>query len=200
MIKRITATAILVFCVLASFADSEKVSLVIGSTKSLTVPFVIESFRVIPAGSEKITVEALESQLRVVAVQEGEVNVVASGGGMSREYAITVKSNLTKVLKQLRADLDALTELDIALNDDRIVIKGTITDPDHWAEFQRVLPHYSGKCLNFATFRPSSETIINLKKMLSDAGFSFSKEGSSPKPGELQMQVSTDTIVITGEL
>lgn len=200
MCKHIISLAAIALCALSAVADSEKVSLVIGSTKSLTVPFVIESFRVIPAGSEKITVEALESQLRVVAVQEGEVNVVASGGGMSREYAITVKSNLTKVLKQLRADLDALTELDISLNDDRIVIKGTVTDPDHWAVFQRVLPHYSGKCVNFAVFRPSSETIINLKKMLADAGFAFSSDGVPPKPGELQMQVSTDAIVITGEL
>ena len=157
------ATAVAVF---SGIADTEKVSLVIGSTKSLTVPFVIESFRVIPAGSEKIKVEAMDSQLRIVAVQEGEVNLVASGGGMTRDYTITIKSNLTKVLKQLRTDLDDLTELDISINEDRIVIKGTVTDPDHWDKFQRVIPHYSGKCVNFATFRPSAETIVNLKKML----------------------------------
>ena len=57
------ATAVAVF---SGIADTEKVSLVIGSTKSLTVPFVIESFRVIPAGSEKIKVEAMDSQLRIL--------------------------------------------------------------------------------------------------------------------------------------
>ena len=168
MIKRM----IVFVAALAAFsgiADTEKVSLVIGSTKSLTVPFVIESFRVIPAGSEKIKVDAMETQLRIVAVQEGEVNLVATGGGMTRDYAITVKSNLTKVLKQLRTDLDSLTELDISINEDRIVVRGTVTDPDHWDTFQRVMTHYSGKCVNFATFRPSAETIVNLKKMLSDA-------------------------------
>jgi len=199
MIKRIIALAA-VFAAFSGFADTEKVSLVIGSTKSLTVPFVIESFRVIPAGSEKIKVEAMETQLRIVAVQEGEVNLVASGGGMTRDYTITVKSNLTKVLKQLRTDLDALTELDISINEDRIVIKGTVTDPDHWDAFQRVMPHYSGKCVNFATFRPSAETIVNLKKMLSDAGFTFVAEGVAAKPGELSLQVSTDTVVISGEM
>lgn len=188
------------FAAFSGIADTEKVSLVIGSTKSLMVPFVIESFRVIPAGSEKIKVEAMESQLRIVAVQEGEVNLVASGGGMSRDYTITIRSNLTKVLKQLRTDLDALTELDISINEDRIVIKGTVTDPDHWDTFQRVMPHYSGKCVNFATFRPSAETIVNLKKMLSDAGFVFAKEGVAASPGELSLQVSTDTVVISGEL
>ena len=199
--RRIALLALTFLCVaMSAVADTEKASLVVGSTKSLSVPFVIESFRVIPAGSDKITVEALDSQLRVVAVKEGEVNVVASGGGMSREYVITVKSNLTKVLKQLRTDLDALTELDISLNEDRIVIKGTITNPDHWSEFQRVLPHYSGKCVNFVTFRPSSETIINLQKMLTDAGFALAAEDANPNPGELKMQVSTDTIVISGEL
>lgn len=199
MIKRIIALAA-VFAVFPGFADTEKVSLVIGSTKSLAVPFVIESFRLIPAGSEKIKVEAMETQLRIVAVQEGEVNLVASGGGMTRDYTITVKSNLTKVLKQLRTDLDALTELDISINEDRIVIKGTVTDPDHWDTFQRVMPHYSGKCVNFATFRPSAETIVSLKKMLSDAGFTFAAEGAAAKPGELSLQVSTDTVVISGEM
>ena len=199
MIKRIIAF-VAVFVAFSGFADTEKVSLVIGSTKSLTVPFVIESFRVIPAGSEKIKVEAMETQLRIVAVQEGEVNLVASGGGMTRDYTITVKSNLTKVLKQLRTDLDALTELDISINEDRIVIKGTVTDPDHWDTFQRVMPHYSGKCVNFVTFRPSAETIVNLKKMLSDAGFTFAAEGAAAKPGELSLQVSTDTVVISGEM
>lgn len=200
MLKRLIATIVTAACIAHALADSEKVSLVVGTTRSLGVPFVIESFRVIPAGSEKITVEALDSQLRIAANQEGEVNVVVSGGGMSREYVVTVKSNLTKVLKQLRTDLDDLTELDIALNDDRIVIKGTVTDPDHWSKFQRVLPHYSGKCMNFAIFRPSAATIVNLRKMLSDAGFSFSAEGAKPKPGELCMQVSTDAIVISGEM
>lgn len=199
MIKRIIAFAA-VFAAFSCLADTEKVSLVIGSTKSLAVPFVIESFRVIPAGSEKIKVEAMETQLRIVAVQEGEVNLVASGGGMTRDYTITVKSNLTKVLKQLRTDLDALTELDISINEDRIVVKGTVTDPDHWDTFQRVMPHYSGKCVNFATFRPSAETIVNLKKMLSDAGFTFVAEGTAAKPGELSLQVSTDTVVISGEM
>ena len=199
MIRRIVALVVAI-AALSGIADTEKVSLVIGSTKSLTVPFVIESFRVIPAGSDKIKVEALETQLRIVAVQEGEVNLVASGGGMTRDYTITVKSNLTKVLKQLRTDLDSLTELDISINEDRIVIKGIVTDPDHWDTFQRVMPHYSGKCVNFATFRPSAETIVNLKKMLSDAGFTFAAEGATAKPGELSLQVSTDTVVISGEM
>ena len=91
MLKRLLTTIVVLACISPAVADSEKVSLVIGSTKSLVVPFVIESFRVIPAGSEKISVEALDSQLRVVAMQEGEVNVVASGGGVSREYTIVVK-------------------------------------------------------------------------------------------------------------
>lgn len=198
--KRIVGFLLVGLMSAAAFADSEKVSMVVGGSKTLSVPFVIDSFRVIPSNSDKVKVEALDTQLRIMALQIGEVNVMVSGGGAMREFQITVKSNLTKVLRQLRADLDALTELDVAINEDHIVIRGTVTVPEHWETLQKVLPHYSGKCVSFAKFRPSAETVAGLRKMLADDGFRFAADGEPLRPGLLSLVISADAVVLGGEL
>ena len=152
------------FCAL--FAEDEKISMIVGTTKSIRVPFVIESYKMVPSRNDIIKVETSESHIRIMASAVGEVNLLVSGGGMSNNYTITVKSNLAQTLRKLRNDLDTLTELDISTNEDQIVIRGTVTNPEHWALLMKVLPNYSGKCVNFATFKPSAETLLNLKKML----------------------------------
>ena len=182
------------------FAEDEKISMIVGTTKSLRVPFVIESYKLIPSKTDVIKVEASESHVRIMASAIGEVNLLVSGGGMSNNYTISVKSNLAQTLRKLRNDLDTLTELDIATNEDQIVIRGTITNPEHWAHLMKVLPNYSGKCVSFATFKPSAETVMNLKKMLMDAGFVFCDGGRQPAVGELSMKVSNDAVTISGEL
>ncbi len=198
--KKILFSLIFLFAFLASSADSEKVSMIVGTTKNIQTPFVIESFRVIPSNTNKIKVEALDSQLRIIANAIGEVNLVVSGGGLQRDYTIIVKSNLANTLRKLRNDLDTLTELDIAINEDQIVIRGTVTNPEHWEHLQKVLPNYSGKCVSFAVFKPSAETVLNLKKLLIEAGFSFCEENAKPEIGQLSLRISSDAVVLSGEM
>ncbi len=193
---------LLLFCIIsaAAGAEAEKVSMIVGSTKIIQVPFVIESYKLLPSKTDIVRVEATDSQLRLMAGAVGEVNLIVTGGGMQSDYIISVKSNLAKTLKRLRADLDMLTELDISTNEDQIVIKGTVTNPDHWAHLMRVLPNYSGSCRNFATFSPSAETVLSLKKMLMDAGFTFCEQGEKPETGELSLQISSNNVLLSGEL
>lgn len=198
--KKILYCLVLLFSVCTIFAEDEKISMIVGTTKSIRVPFVIESYKLIPSKTDIVKVEVSESLLRIVASSVGEVNLLVAGGGMSNNYTITVKSNLAQTLRKLRNDLDALTELDISTNEDQIVIRGTITNPEHWSLLMKVLPNYSGKCVNFATFKPSAETVMNLKKMLTDAGFVFAEQGQTPSVGELSLKIASDAITLTGEL
>ena len=198
--KKIIYCLVLLFSVCTIFAEDEKISMIVGTTKSIRVPFVVESYKLVPAKSDIVKVETSESYIRVMASKVGEVNLTVSGGGMSNNYTITVKSNLAQTLRKLRNDLDALTELDIATNEDQIVIHGTVTNPEHWTLLMKVLPNYSGKCVNFATFKPSAETLLNLKKMLQDAGFVFAEEGTKPGLGQISMNITPDAVVISGEL
>lgn len=181
-------------------ADAEKINMIVGSTKVVQAPFVIDSYKLLPSKTNIVRIDVTDAQIRLMAGAIGEVNLMVSGGGMQQAYVVTVRSNLAKILKQLRSDLEMLTELDIASNDDQIVIKGTVTNPEHWNHLMKVLPSYSGNCKNFAKFAPSAETVLNLKKMLAEAGFSFRKKGETRKMGELSLEISSDIVVLTGEL
>lgn len=198
--KKIIYCLVLLFSVCTIFAEDEKISMIVGTTKSIRVPFVVESYKLVPSKSDIVKVETSESYIRIMASKVGEVNLLVSGGGMSNNYTITVKSNLAQTLRKLRNDLDTLTELDISTNEDQIVIHGTVTNPEHWTLLMKVLPNYSGKCVNFATFKPSAETVMNLKKMLIDAGFVFAEADKRPNVGELSMKIASDAITLTGEL
>lgn len=114
--KKIIYCLVLLFSVCTIFAEDEKISMIVGTTKSIRVPFVVESYKLVPAKSDIVKVETSESYIRVMASKVGEVNLLVSGGGMSNNYTITVKSNLAQTLRKLRNDLDALTELDISTN------------------------------------------------------------------------------------
>ena len=137
--------------------ESSKISMIVGTSKSITAPFIIDSYKVIPK-SDKVQIEATDSQLRVMANSIGEFLILVEGAGLKKEYSISVKSNLTKTLKQLRTDLDVLTELDVSINEENIVIKGEISNPEHWSFLERVLSSYSGKVINYATFRPTEQS------------------------------------------
>ncbi|MBQ9367717.1 MAG: hypothetical protein IJT83_08045 [Victivallales bacterium] len=184
----------------ALFADIERISMTIGTTKTVEVPFVIESYRIFPKKAETIKVETTDTTIRIIANKLGDVNVIVEGGGQTQEYAISVKSNLSTELRKLRNDLDTLTELDISINEDRIVIKGTVTNPEHWGLFNKVMEGYRGRVTNLAVFKPSPETVLNLKKLLTDAGFAFCEEGALPGNGELSMKISGDTLMVAGQL
>lgn len=188
------------FCSLVLFAaEPVKIGMIVGTVKSVTVPFIIESYRVIPK-SDSIKIEATDSQLRIIANAVGDFSILVEGAGIKKEYVVSVKSNLMKTLKKLRTDLDALTELDISINEDEIVIRGMVTNPEHWNYLETVLVGYSGKVVNYATFRPSAKTLQNLRTMLEKAGFKFAADGEVPQTGELQMTISPDAVTLTGEL
>ena len=198
--KKFLLLATFIFSAFQLLADSEKINMIIGSTKSIQVPFVIDSYKIIPAKSGVIKVEATESHIRLMASAIGEVTLLVSGGGMQKDYTVTVRSDLAKILRKLRNDLDSLTELDISTNEDQIVIRGNVSDPEHWKHLMKVLPNYSGKCVNFAKFVPSAQTVMRLKKMIQDAGYVFCKPGTQPALGELSMSMNADAVIITGEM
>ncbi len=180
-------------------AEQEKFSIAVEGVKLIDLPFELESYRV--SAKDKISVEEVSKrQLRVTGKAAGECNLSVSGGGITKEYSITVTGNLGNILKRLRNDLDGLPELDFSVNQDYIVIRGTVSNPANWELLQKVLPLYKEHVHNFAEFRPSAETVLNLKKMLSEAGFSFCQEGEAPEIGQLSLRLSRDAVVLSGEM
>ncbi|NLG15043.1 MAG: hypothetical protein GX561_12680 [Lentisphaerae bacterium] len=199
MLKRCLLSLAIFLSILCVAQDKETFSLTVGATMKLDLPFAVENYRI--SNKDRISVEEIsKKQLNVTARALGECTLQVFGAGVTKEYSITVKSNITNTLKRLRTDLDALPELDLSINQDYIVIKGTVTNPENWKTLQKVLPLYKDEVHSFAVFKPSAETVLNLKKMLLDAGFPFAAEGEKPALGELTMKISPDAIIITGEL
>ena len=190
----------LLFSLVAVFAaEQEKFSLTVGAIKMLDLPFAMESYRLSSKG--KVTVEEVnKQQLRVIGVAIGECNLTVNGAGVSIDYSISVKGNINNVLKRLRTDLENLPELDISVNQDYIVIKGTVSNPSNWAHLKKVLGLYGDNVHNFAKFEASAETLMNLKNMLIREGFTFTEPGAQPQLGELDMKKNGDVIVFSGEM
>ena len=189
----------LMLCGAAFCADQEKFSLTVGGMKVIELPFSLESYRV--SAKDKLAVEEINpQQLRVIGKAIGECNLTVNGAGVSVSYSITIKSDISNTLKRLRVDLEDLPELDITINQDYIVIKGTVSDPRKWALLQKVLPLYKSNVHNFAEFRPTPETLLNLKKLLTESGFEFAAEGQLPQPGQLEMKITPDALIVNGEL
>ena len=152
MKKQLLTFVACLFAAVAAWAqDAETFSLTVGASKRLDLPFAIENYRLTPKG--KVTVEELnKKQLNVTGTALGDCSLIVMGGGLTREFRISVKGNINNILKRLRTDLDAVPELDISINQDYIVIRGTVSNPENWRLFQKVLPMYPG-VHNFAKFR-----------------------------------------------
>ena len=190
----------LLLSVLAVFgAEQEKFSLTVGAVKLIDLPFALESYRLSSKG--KVTVEEIsKQQLRVIGVSIGECNLTVSGAGVSVDYSISVKGNINNIMRRLHTDLENMPELDISVNQDYIVIKGTVSNPNNWAHLRKVLQLYGDSVHSFAVFRPTPETLLNLKKMLVDAGFEFAADGKKPELGQLDMKITPDAVIFSGEL
>ncbi len=190
----------LLLSILAVFgAEQERFSLTVGAVKVIDLPFALESYRLSSKG--KVTVEEVnKQQLRVIGMAIGECNLTVSGAGISVDYSISVKGNINNVLKSLRNDLENLPELDISVNQDYIVIKGTVSNPNNWNHLKKVLEWYGDSVRSLAVFRPTPETMLNLKKMLIDGGFEFVQDGQQPQLGQLDMKITPDAVIISGEL
>ncbi len=199
MRSNLTFLCLLALAVSVFGVEQERFSLTIGAIKLIDLPFAMESYRI--SAKDKIDVEEVnKQQLRIIGKSEGECNLSVTGAGVSVDYIITVKGTIDRLMKRLRNDLETLPELDLAINQDYIVINGTVSKPANWTRLQKVLQAYKDSVHCFAVFRPTAETIMGLKKSLMDAGFEFAEEGQAPAPGQLDMKISQDALIVNGEL
>ena len=185
-----------------SAQEQERISMSVGDLKMLETPFNIESYTLTPKG-KFISVEvdkSVENRINVTAHEQGECVLQVNGPKISKIYNISVLSNIRKILTKLRSDLQDLTELDISINQDNIVIRGSISSHEKWLFLKKALASYDEKVVrNFATFKPSLDTIISLKKTLTEAGYEFS-EKKECEPGQLYMKVTPAALLISGEV
>ena len=198
MIKKVIMCMVLA-AGMAAAQDVEKVVLSIGVLKVVDLPFARETFRA--STPDVVQVEAFtDRQLRLTGLKPGVCEVIVYGGGLTKQYSVTVMDNVRKLFDRLRADLDALPELELTINQNYIVVKGEVSDVAHWRQLRQVLPLYGETVQSFATFRPKPESLVNLKKLMADSGFEVVDETIPKETGKIGFGYSQDAITVSGRV
>ncbi len=181
--------------------DTEKVMLSVGSFSSVDLPFEMRTMKVADPKIVKAEVSN-KKQLRLTGLQVGSTDVQVMGeSGLSRIYNVVVTDNIREELNALRRDLDMVPEVEVSVNQDRIVLKGEISKPGNWDLFQRVLASMQKQPLNLVRFRPAPEAVLSLRDILEKLGYQIVTDNSKvDKPGVLSLKLLGDSLLISGSV
>ncbi|MFA5203834.1 MAG: pilus assembly protein N-terminal domain-containing protein [Lentisphaeria bacterium] len=179
--------------------EGEKVSVNMGAIQVIDLPFVVQGFRV--TDPSLVKAEAMgERQLRIMGLKAGATDMQVTGpNGESALFSITVIENIKEILNSLKKDLDAVPEVDLSINRDRVVLKGEISSIPNWETLQKVLKGYDAKqYLDLTTFRPAPEVMLGLKSALEKSGVKVLGEKDPPAPGAVSLKYTNSTVFING--
>ncbi|MFA6930091.1 MAG: pilus assembly protein N-terminal domain-containing protein [Lentisphaeria bacterium] len=184
-----------------NLVDTEKIVLSAGSFSTVDLPFEMRTMKVADPKIVKAEVSN-KKQLRLTGLQVGSTDVQVMGeSGLSRIYNVVVTDNIREELNALRRDLDSVPEVDVSVNQDRIVLKGEISKPSSWDLFQRVLASMQKPPLNLVRFRPAPEAVLSLRDILEKLGYKIITDNSTlDKPGMLSLKLLGDGLLISGSV
>lgn len=182
-------------------ADAEPVSVTVGKMELVNVAFPVQGFRVADPAVAKVEQQAPQ-QLRVLGLKAGTTDLQVTGdGAVSAIYAVTVVDNVNALLTAVKRDLDSVPEVDVTINLGRISIKGEVSNIEHWKYLQKVVALYKENVANLATFQPTPEVMMALKKSFEKVGIKVQDEGdAAAAPGALGLKFSGNNIYVTGTL
>jgi type II secretory pathway component GspD/PulD (secretin) len=179
--------------------DGERVAVNIGAIQVVDLPFAVQGFRV--TDPALVRAEAMgERQLRIMGLKAGATDMQVTGNnGETALFSITVVENIKEILNALKKDLDTVPEVELAVNRDRIVVKGELSNVGNWETLQKVLKAYDAKqYLDLTTFRPAPEVMLGLKSALEKAGVKVMEGDQSAPPGAVSLKYNKDTLFMSG--
>ena len=180
-------------------AEAKRLTMAVNSLSILDVPFKIEDISVSDNTIASVeTVADNDRQFRITGKKAGVIDVQVRGGKMSQTYKITVIANLELLLKDLKVALDAVPEVDIKRLNDRLILKGEISNIANIELKNKVVKVYGDAILDLTTFHPTPEVMIALHKNLEKAGFKVIRNNKATKPGEISITQVGDMLTLTG--
>jgi len=187
----------------ARAADAEILTVSVGKMELLSVPFPVQGFRIADQAVAKVETQGPQ-QLRVMGLKAGSTDVQVTGeGGLSSLFTVNVVENINAVLVAVKRDLDALPEVDVAINLGRVILKGEVSNIDHWTHLQKVCELYKGSVANLVSFHPTPEVMLSLKAAFEKAGIKVVEadaSGGRPAPGAVSLAFSGNSIFVKGQL
>ncbi len=186
----------------ADAADATPVTVSVGKMEVLTVPFPVQGFRLADPAVAKVETQGPQ-QLRVMGLKAGTSDLQVTGEGtVSALFSVTVVENINAVLSAVKRDLDAVPEVDVGINLGRVVLKGEVSNIEHWKYLLKVVELYKDSVANLATFHPAPEVMLGLKAALEKAGLKVADEAApgAAAPGTVQLKFTGNNIFVNGQV
>ena len=110
-------------------AEARRMTIAVNSLSLHDVPFKIEDVHVSDSTIAAVAlVEGNDRQFRITGKKAGVIEIQVRGGKMAMTYRVTVMANLELLLKDLKVALDAVPEVEIKKLNDRLILKGEISN------------------------------------------------------------------------
>ena len=109
-------------------AEAKMLRIPLGSMTMEEIAFKVDNFSISNPSIAKVEVISENGrQVRISGLKVGITDIQLLGGGMSQVYKVTVNDDLREKLNALKRDLDAVPELDISMNNGKLVLKGELS-------------------------------------------------------------------------
>ena len=203
MKKRLSKVLLVFFGTMVSLlaAEMKQLNITLGSLVVEEVPFKIENVSV--SNESLVRVEVITEngrQVRISGLKTGITDIDLRGGGMSQLYKVTVIDDLLLKYNALRRDLDAVPEIDISMNNGRLVLKGELSSIANQELKNKVVKAYGGVILDLTTFRPTPEVMIGLHQNFEKAGFKVVRDANNEEPGIISITQVGEMLTISGSV
>ena len=181
--------------------EARRMTIAVNSLSVHDVPFKIENIHVSDNTIAQVsTVEDNDRQFRITGKKAGVIEIQVRGGNMSQTYKVTIIANLELLLKDLRFALDTVPEVEISRVNDRLILKGEISNIANMELKNKVVKVYDGSVLDLTTFRPTPEVMLALHKNLEKAGYKVVRDGQATNPGEISITQVGEMLTIAGSV
>lgn len=174
-----------------------QVRLEAGGMTMIEPPFVVRDFSLSNDRIARVEITG-ERQVRVSGLRPGSGDLQLTGETVSKTYRLVVSDNLTESLAALKKDLDAIPEIRIGVNRDRIVLQGEISSMENWTLLENVLKYHNDNIVNLVRFRPAPEAMLKLQKALEGAGYKIAGGNEEPGKGELSIRCFDGFLTVSG--
>ena len=182
-----------------SAAEAKLLRIPVGSLSVVDVPFKVENVSI--SNKDIVRVETLsDRQVRINGLKIGVTDVQLLGSNMSQVYSVTVINDIRETFNALKRDLSDVSEIDLAINNGRIVLRGEINNISNWILKRKVTEAYGSVILDLTTYHPTPEVMLSLQKNFEKAGFKIVRKDTATKPGELAITQIGEMLTVTGSV
>ena len=201
--KKLTTVLLLLlgFAGASIAAEAKQLRIPLGSLIVEEVPFKIESVSV--SNQSLVKVEIISEngrQVRISGLKTGITDIQLLGGGMSQVYKVTVSDDLREKYNALKRDLDSVPEVDISMNNGKLVLKGEMSSIANQTLKNKVVRSYGTIVVDYTTFRPTPEVMLGLQKHFEDAGFKVVRNAANAQPGVISITQVGEMLTVTGSV